>query len=102
MLKIKWLSFIMLMVVMTGCATKEYVYVRKTVYVKPPDILIKDTTILPKLSISKEEYITTDPLTREKALTEYSIDLMGVIHKYKLKNERLESWYKDVNATVSN
>jgi len=94
----KWIWLIMLMFL--GCAPKvEYqtVYKTKFIYLKPSDTILKyeiDTPTPP----DKLTYIKASPIQREELLTNYIIDLLKTINKYKEKENAIINWY-DNNKT---
>lgn len=79
-----------------GCAPKvKYmtVYKTKTIYLKPGDSLINYKIDTPKPP-NKDKFISADPITREKMLSLYIINLLKTIKEYKIKDKNLQEWYK--------
>ncbi len=95
------ISSLLLLIMMTGCATKteiKEVRVVKKIKLIPPKKLINDDIALPEPP-NKEKYIKSGPITRENMLTFYIIDLLSVIKEYKLKLKSINNWYKETNTT---
>lgn len=93
---------IMLLIVLSGCSKqpeKVYITKYKIITLQPPKPLYQDDINIP-IPPSKYEYVKADPVKRERMLTKYVIDLLGVIKKYKIKLNELDKWYIDMNKAV--
>jgi len=97
-----FLLLILLLMIITGCSKqpeKVYITKYKIITLQPPKPLYQDDINVP-IPPSKYEYVKADPVKRERMLTKYVIDLLGVIKKYKIKLNELDRWYIDVNKAV--
>jgi PBP1b-binding outer membrane lipoprotein LpoB len=96
----KYLSLIFLIFLITGCATKtefKTIVKTKTVYLKPSDSILKYKITVPEPP-DKIKFIQSDPIEREKMLTNYIIDLLYTIKKFKIKNNKILEWYNKNNS----
>jgi len=76
----------------------QLVYKTKLVYLKPPETLINYDIDLP-IPPEKFTYIDAPPLKREQLLTDYIIDLLKTIERFKIKENNLKKWYKEINES---
>ena len=98
---VKLSLLILIIFTYTGCIKKIYIDRDNIIYYKPPKVILDSNITIPKFNISKEKYVLSNPIERENLLSNYIIDLLNTIDKYKIKFKNINTWYKEVNSTVS-
>jgi len=93
---------ILLLLTLSGCSRqpeKIYITKYKTIVIQPPRQLYEDNIDIPTPP-NKYEYVKADPITRERMLTKYVIDLLSVIKKYRIKLNSIDKWYLEMNKSI--
>ena len=92
----------LILIILSGCSKqpdKIYITKYKIITLQPPKSIYQDDVNIP-VPASKYRYVEANPIQRERILTKYIIDLLGVIKKYKIKLSELNNWYIDANKAV--